>query len=308
MPIEDQVSAVRQFNRFHTRLIGALNSHLPSTHFSLPQARILYELAHATDISAADLSDALQVDPGYLSRQIAKLESEGLVERKPDGKNAKRLVLSLSPYGRTEFNGLQAVTAKGVASLLTPLSEPERRQLVGSMQRIQRLLDQSREDKSYLIRNPEPGDMGWITHRHGVLYSQEYGFDWTFEALVGRILADFVDNFDPRRERCWIAERDGEIVGSIFAVCEDDETAKLRLLYVEPSARGLGIGARLVEECIRFTRKCGYKRLVLWTNDVLVSARKIYLAAGFKLVAEEPHHSFGTDLVGQNWELDLDEV
>ena len=308
MPVDDHVSAIRQFNRFHTRLVGALNSHLPSTRFSLPQARILYELAHGSDISAADLSDALHVDPGYLSRQIAKLESEGLVERNPDGKNAKRLVLSLSPEGRAEFTELQAVTAKGVASLLTPLSEVERQQLVGSMQRIQRLLDQRKQDRSYIIRNPEPGDIGWITHRHGALYSQEYGFDWTFEALVSRILADFIDNFVPKRERCWIAERDGEIVGSIFAVRQDDETAKLRLLYVEPGARGLGIGGRLVEECIRFTRNCGYKQLVLWTNDVLVSARKIYQAAGFELVAEEPHHSFGVDLMGQNWELDLDQV
>ncbi len=306
--MQDPVTAVRRFNRFHTRVVGALNEKILATRYSLLQARILYELAHQGDLSAADLSDILEVNPGYLSRQIAKLQSDGLIDKQPDGRNAKRLILVLSDKGKTEFQHLQEASIREVGSLLEPLTRNDRRLLVGSMQRIERLLGTANDDKSYLLRDPEPGDMGWITHRHGALYAQEYGWDWTFEALVGRIVSDFTDNFDPKFERCWIAEREGEIVGSVFVVRETDEIAKLRLLYVEPDARGLGIGGRLVRECIRFAQARRYGKLVLWTNDILGSARKIYQAVGFTLVAEEKHHSFGHDLVGQNWELQLHEL
>lgn len=305
---EDHITAVRRFNRFHTRVVGALNEKILATRYSLLQARILYELAQENDHSAADLSEILEVNPGYLSRQIAKLQSDGLILKRPDLRNAKRLILVLSQKGSDEFRALQEASIREVGLLLKPLARDERRSLVGSMQRIERLLGDRSDDRNYLLRNPEPGDMGWITHRNGVLYAREYGWDWTFEALVGRIVADFTDNFDPKFERCWIAEREGEIVGSVFVVRESDEVAKLRLLYVEPDARGLGIGGRLVKECTRFARDRRYRKLVLWTNDVLGSARKIYQAAGFTLVAEEAHHSFGQDLVGQNWELQLHEA
>lgn len=302
---EEQIDAVRSFNRFHTRVVGALNEGLLSTRHSLVHARILYELSRSSMHSAADLSAILKTNPGYLSRQIAKLEADGLISKQADAKNNKRLILKLSESGRAEFAGLQNASRNEAKKLLDPLSATERRQLIGAMGRIERLLGNCGHDNAFVLREPEPGDMGWITHRHAVLYSQEYNFDWTFESLVGSIVSDYVKNHDPKMERCWIAEHEGEIAGSVFVVKQDEKTAKLRLLYVEPDARGLGIGGRLVTECVRFARARRYERLVLWTNDVLVSARKIYEAAGFTLVEEEHHHSFGQDLVGQNWKLKL---
>lgn len=303
--LSQRITAFRQFNRFHTRLIGVLNEELLASKYSLIQVRILYELANRKGLAAADLAEALKLDRGYLSRMLATLETYDLICRTPDINNAKRMVLSLTSTGLQTFNELNDASIDEVAKLLAPLSEAQQRQLIGSMERIEQLLDGKTDNPMFVLRSPEIGDMGWITHRQGVLYAQEYSWDWTYEALVGKILSEFVENYDPLFERCWVAERDGNIIGSIFVVRLDQETAKLRLLYVEPSARGLGLGRRLVDECIRFSRAKNYKRMTLWTNSVLTSARTIYQAAGFELVEETAHHSFGQDLVGQTWSLDL---
>lgn len=304
----DNVIAVRRFNRFHTRLIGVLNDRMPATEFSLPQLRVFYEIASAPSgkaVSGAELGRELGLDAGYISRLIAGLERMGLVTRTPSKDNGKRLDLEPSEAGRAKFAEIVEATNRQVTGLLSPLSDGEQRQLVGAMQRIERLLGNPSTERIVTLRDPEPGDMGFITHRQMKLYANEYGWDWTFEALVAEIVSDFIQRFDPAKERCWIAECEGEVAGSVFIVREDDETAKLRLLYVEDWARGLGIGSRLVAECIRFARAHGYGRIVLWTNDILVSARKIYQAAGFRLIDEEKHRSFGKDLVGQHWQLDL---
>ncbi|MGH3146787.1 MAG: bifunctional helix-turn-helix transcriptional regulator/GNAT family N-acetyltransferase, partial [Rubrobacter sp.] len=233
-------------------------------------------------------------------------EERGLVDKKPSATDGRRSLLSLTQRGQEAFAPLDARSQEDVGSMLDALSDAEVERLVGAMRTIQDLLgDRPEHGVPYVLRLHQPGDMGWIVHRHGVLYAREYGWDETFEALVARIVADFVDGYDPARERCWIAERNSAIVGSVFLVEESESVAKLRLLLVEPEARGLGIGARLVEECVRFARSVGYEKLTLWTNDVLHAARHIYEEAGFRLVHEEPHHSFGHNLVGQNWELPL---
>ncbi len=302
------IAGVRAFNRFHTRLVGALNERLLASEYSLPQVRVLYEIANAapgTPPSQRELGETLRMDAGYLSRIVTGFESEGLVDRTPSSNNAKRLQLSLTDAGREVFARLDAASAAEVATLLALLSEAERRQLIGAMARIRRLLGDRTDDKPFILRDPLPGDLGWVVHQQGRLYAREYGWDWTFEGLVAGIVGAFVGNFIPEKERCWIAEWEGEIVGSVFVVRQDDHTAKLRLLYVDASARGRGLGRRLMDESIRFARANGYRRMVLWTNDVLVSARRIYEAAGFELVEEEPHHSFGKDLVGQVWGRDL---
>jgi DNA-binding MarR family transcriptional regulator/GNAT superfamily N-acetyltransferase len=302
---DNDIDQIRAFNRFHTRLVGVLNEGLLASEFPLIQVRVLYELAHSSDLAAADLVERLGVDPGYLSRMISALDRRDLISKVPDRQNGKRILLSLSPEGKKVFDGLNAASAKEVGDLIAPLSDEERGQLVGSMRKIRRLLGDASETRTWRLREPRPGDMGWIVHRHGVIYAAEYQLDWTFEALVGRIVGDFVTNLDPQSEHCWIAEMEDEVVGSVFVVRQDATTAKLRLLYVEAAARGLGVGRALVDEVISFSRERGYKRLELWTNSVLVSAIRIYQAAGFELVEETPHHSFGQDLVGQTWALDL---
>lgn len=236
---------------------------------------------------------------------LAALDGDGLLTRRPSRDNARRLDLGLTDAGRARFAALDAAAAGEVSQLLSTLAPGEQRQLVGCMHRIEALLGASPRQRTFVLRDPEPGDLGWIVHRHGALYAREYGWDWSIEALVADIVAQFARDFVPGKERCWIAEMDGDVVGSAFIVRQDDETAKLRLLYVEPSARRLGLGRRLVDECIRFAQAKGYRRMMLWTNDVLVSARRIYEAAGFALVEEEPHRSFGHDLVGQVWARDL---
>ena len=317
----DHVEAVRRFNRFNTRLVGALNEHLLASNYTLPQVRVLYEIATGTDVSAADLARTLRLDRGYLSRLLAGLEKDGLVARSAAEGNAKRLVLSLTPRGAKTFAELNRASADEVAGLLARVEADRRAELVAAMERIEMILGDEqpaqRGDEAvappaaepYRLRDPMPGDMGFVTHRQGVLYWQEYGWDWRFEGLVAEIVGQFVREFDPERERCWIAERDGpngpEVIGSVFLVRESEAVAKLRLLYVDPAARGLGLGRRLVAECIAFARARGYRTLTLWTNDVLVAARHIYEAEGFILAEEAPHHSFGKDLVGQNWTLAL---
>ncbi|WP_114943682.1 bifunctional helix-turn-helix transcriptional regulator/GNAT family N-acetyltransferase [Microvirga calopogonii] len=306
MPTDEQIEKVRGFNRFYTRHIGLLNEGLLESAFSLTEARVLYELAHRGPVTAADLRRELGLDAGYLSRLLKRFDAKGLLRRSPSKDDGRQSLLSLTEKGFVAFAPLNQASAVQVAAMLAELSVGERERLVQAMSTVERLVGGGpKSDPSYSLRPHRIGDIGWIAHRQGLLYAQEYGWDETFEALVAEIAAAFVKNFDPRWERCWIAERNEEIVGSVFLVRSSDEVAKLRLLYVEPSARGLGVGRRLVGECIGFAKAKGYKTLTLWTNDVLVAACSIYRAAGFRLVKEEAHRSFGKDLVGQTWELDL---
>jgi len=310
--IDQRVAAVRRFNRFYTRQIGVLNEGLLKSPFSLAEVRVLYELAHRERPTATELARELGLDAGYLSRILRGFEQRGFIERQPSEVDGRQSRLLLTTEGRSAFTALDARSSEEIALMLRALAAGEQRRLVEAMRTIETSLgarrDRSAHDErsaSYVIRPHQPGDMGWVVHRHGVLYAQEYGWDERFEALVAGIVAEFIQNFDPKRERCWIAERDGEIVGSVFLVKKSDAVAKLRLLLVEPSARGLGIGRRLVGECLRFARQAGYRTVTLWTNSVLHAARRIYQEAGFRLVSEERHHSYGHDLVGQTWELEL---
>jgi DNA-binding MarR family transcriptional regulator/N-acetylglutamate synthase-like GNAT family acetyltransferase len=300
------VETARRFNRFYTQQIGVLREGLLRSPFSLTEVRVLYEIAHRDEITAAELSKDLGLDAGYLSRILRDFSRKGLVEKRPSKSDGRQSLLRLTKKGQKEFATLNARQNDEVGAMLNKLSPAERSRLVESMQTIHGLLGARTEPRvPYILRPHHPGDMGWVVHRHGVLYAQEYGWDEHFEALVAEIVAKFIRNYDPKRERCWIAERDGEIVGSVFLVKKTKTVAQLRLLLVEPKARGLGIGKRLVDECIRFARRTGYRKIMLWTNDVLDAARHIYEQAGFRLVQEEAHHSFGHDLVGQNWELTL---
>ncbi|TPK38206.1 MarR family transcriptional regulator [Mesorhizobium sp. B2-5-4] len=305
-PSKNLIDAVRAFNRFYTRQIGLLDEGLLKSAFSLTEARVLYELAHRDGLTATDLARDLGLDAGYVSRLLKKFERLHLISRVTLVSDARQSSIALTPAGRNAFAPLNKDSHDQVAALLDRLPASEQDRLVNSMRTVQRLLDDSGEPKiPYLLRPLQVGDIGWIIRRQGMLYAQDYGWDETYEALVAEILANFVKSFDPKWERGWIAEREGEVVGSVFVVRKSDQVAKLRLLYVEPSARGLGIGKRLVDECIGFARARGYRTLTLWTNDILTAARHIYQAAGFKLIEEEPHHSFGKDLVGQNWDLEL---
>jgi len=303
---DPRVDAVRRFNRLYTRRIGALRAGLLDSPFSLAEARLLYELAHRDRPAAAELARDLGLDAGYLSRLLRGLERRRLISRERSKSDARQSLLSLTAAGRRTFATLDTRSSAEVRAMLAKLSDVGQRRLVEAMRDVERLLGAAPEPKlPYLLRPHRPGDMGWVVHRHAALYAQEYGWDERFEALVAKIVAKFIDNFDPQRERCWIAERDGEIVGSVFLVTKSPTVAQLRMLYVEPGARGLGIGKRLVDECERFAREKGYRKIVLWTNSILHAARHIYEAAGYRLVAEEPHHSFGHRLVGQTWELKL---
>lgn len=298
-----RAEAVRRFNRYYTRQIGVLHEHLLNSKFSLTEVRILYELAHRSELTAADLCRELGLNAGYLSRVVAGFQKKGLLVKTRSPTDARTFQLELTGQGRATFAPLNDASRREVIAMLERLSEPAQQQLVDAMDQIRQLLGGS--SANYLLRDPRPGDMGWIVHRHGALYAQEYGWNMEFEALVAEIVAKYVKEHDPAGERCWIAEKDGKVVGSAFVVRHDAETAKLRLLYVEAAARGLGIGRRLVDECLRFARQAGYTRMVLWTNSVLVDARRIYERAGFRLIEEAPHHSFGKDLVGETWARDL---
>jgi len=256
-------------------------------------------------VTAAALGLELGLDAGYLSRILKKFGSRNLLQKSRSEDDRRQVFLSLTDAGRAAFEPLNQASAVQIGAMLSKLSSAEQERLVQAMRVVERLIGGSPSQVPCILRPHRVGDIGWIAHRQGLLYAQEYGWDETFEALVAEIAASFVRNFDPERERCWIAERDGEIFGSVFLVRHSEEVAKLRLLYVEPSARGLGLGRRLVDECIAFARAKGYRTLTLWTNDVLVAARGIYQATGFRLVKEEAHHSFGKDLVGQTWDLDL---
>jgi DNA-binding MarR family transcriptional regulator/GNAT superfamily N-acetyltransferase len=310
----DQVAALRAFNRFYTRRIGVLDERLYGTPFTLPQTRVLWELAHHEGITATELARLLDLDTGYLSRLLAALKARKLVRAQRSPADARQSILSLTASGRRAFEPMNAHSQAQTAALLAPLDEQNRRRLLQATSTIESLLGAPRvEQPPYLLRPPRPGDMGWVIGRHGAIYAQEYGWDVTFEGLVAQIVGHYVEHFDARREACWIAERDGQNVGCVFLVqARDDKTdkpergvAQLRLLIVEPGTRGLGIGARLVAECERFARDAGYKRIKLWTQSTLTAARAIYAKAGYQLVSSEPHHSFGADLIGEMWEMAL---
>jgi DNA-binding MarR family transcriptional regulator/N-acetylglutamate synthase-like GNAT family acetyltransferase len=303
----DPVKAVRRFNRFYTAQIGVVNEHLMDSEFSLSEMRVLYELAHRNQPTAGALCKELGLDPGYLSRILRAFEKRGMLERTESRSDARQNLLSLTAAGRKIFAPLEERWQEQMVRLLTNIPSTDRRRLAEAMRTIEAILGAKQQvASSYLLRPHRSGDMGWIVHRHGVLYSQEYGYDARFEAFCAEIVAHFVLNFDPKNEACWIAEKDGENVGSVFVVRKSKTVAKLRLLLVEPSARGLGIGRRLVEECVRFARQAGYKKMVLWTQSDLDAARHLYRQAGFKVVDKKRHHSFGrNDLVAETWELKL---
>jgi DNA-binding MarR family transcriptional regulator/GNAT superfamily N-acetyltransferase len=305
----DPAHAVRRFNRFYTRQIGLLDEGLLQSPFSLTEVRLLYELAHHPGITATEVREILALDAGYLSRILRGLRRQGLVAARAPAADRRRRELSLTDRGRRTFEGLDARSSEEIGTMLARLSRAERRELIAAMQGIEHLLGKTagppRAGDEVLLREPKPGELGWVVKRHGELYAADYGWDADFEGLVAGIVGQFAAEHDRRVERCWIAELRGEPAGSVFLMKKSEAVAKLRLLLVEPWARGHGVGSRLVEECLRFARGAGYARVTLWTNDVLHAARRIYQRAGFRLVEETPHHSFGHDLVGQTWELDL---
>lgn len=301
-----KIDTIRAFNRFYTRQIGVLDEGWLNSEFSLTEVRVLYEIAQGGSCLATDLCRDLALDAGYLSRILKKFDARGFIVRTPSETDARRIRIALTDAGKAAYEPLEAASCNAVSTLLGPLDDMTQSKLVAAMTTVRTILDEGATPaRTFIIRNLKPGDLGWITHRHAVLYHREYGYGRRFEALVAEIAGQFGKHYDPQWERCWIAERDGDVVGSIFVVKESEVEAKLRLLYVEPSARGLGIGRRLVEEAIEFAREKKYDVLTLWTNDDQVSARRIYEAAGFVLQSEEPHTTFGPEAVGQYWKLDL---
>ncbi len=302
------ISEIRAFNRFYTRQLGLLDQGLLGSEFTLTECRVLYELANRERCRASDIARDLGLDVGYLSRLLKKFERRHFIVRQRSVADGRQSWLRLTKRGRDAFSPLNRAAVSQVATMTRAIGPAEQHELIGAMQTIRRVLQPDDVEPSadpFTLRPLKTGDIGWITHRQGLLYAQEYGWDQTYEALVAEILAAFVKKFDPAFENAWVAERNGVVVGSVFLVRASAATARLRLLYVEPSARGLGIGRDLVSRCIEFARSKDYETLSLWTNDVLVSARRIYEAAGFRLTQEERHHSFGKDLVGQTWELSL---
>ena len=300
----ERIDAVRAFNRFYTNLIGVVSEGLLETPYSLTEARVIFELAQRELSEVAVLRRSLDLDAGYLSRILSRFAADGLIRRERSVDDARRQVTGLTDRGRAVFRDLDARSGEQIGQILSGLPEEEQRRLVGAMEAIEGILGEDRRPAMYVLRPFGPGDFGWVVQRHGALYAAEYGWDITFEALVARIVADFAEAGEERGD-AWIAEVDGEPAGCVFCVPKSERVAQLRLLLVEPSARGIGIGGRLVEECVRFARRCGYDELVLWTNDVLAEARRIYERAGFELVKEGPHHSFGHDLVEQTWRRKL---
>jgi DNA-binding MarR family transcriptional regulator/GNAT superfamily N-acetyltransferase len=305
-PVTDgQVAAVREFNRFYTGVIGLLREGLLGTPYSLTEARVLFELARDDAVEVADLRRWLDIDAGYLSRLLARFEADGLVSRTRSPADGRRQVIGLTGPGRAVQADLDARSGAQIRALLAALTPDGQQRLAGAMASIREIIGPAPPAAAFVLRPPVPGDLGWVVQRHGALYAAEYGWDASFEALVARIVADYAARGDRRREAAWIAELGGEPAGCVFCMRKTDTTAQLRLLLVEPRARGLGMGGRLVAECVSFARRAGYREMVLWTNDVLHAARRIYQRAGFRLAGSEPHHSFGHDLVGQDWRLPL---
>jgi DNA-binding MarR family transcriptional regulator/GNAT superfamily N-acetyltransferase len=305
-PGSDRVLTVRAFNRFWTKHIGLLNAGLLETPYSLTEARIIFELAQVDTMDLLRLRQELDLDAGYLSRIMNRFKENGLVEAEASSSDGRRQVVRLTDEGRAVFHDLDARSVRQIEGMLSGFSEEEQSRLITAMKTIREMFNGRPRLARYVIRPLRPGDLGWVVHRHGVIYAQEYAWDETFEALVARVVAEYVEKRDDRRDNAWIAEIDGDAVGCVFCVKKDENVAQLRLLLVESRARGMGIGARLVDECIRFAKLAGYKEITLWTNDALASARHIYEAAGFRLVNEQAHHSFGHELVGQDWVLALD--
>jgi DNA-binding MarR family transcriptional regulator/GNAT superfamily N-acetyltransferase len=317
--LDSSVQAVRRFNRFYTQQIGVLQEHLLRSQFSLTEVRVLYELAHREQVTAGELCRELGLDRGYLSRMLQAFQKQGWIKTVPSPADRRRIFLSLTRKGQAAFSPLDRRSSDEVGAMLTRLSAAQCGSLLGAMAEIESILspaesrplpEHSRSSATappaYLLRSHKPGDMGWVVQRHGELYSREYGYDERFEALVAGIVAKFIEQFDAKRERCWIAEKDGERVGSIFLVRKSSSVAKLRLLLVEPGARGLGIGRRLVSECVNFARHAGYRKIVLWTQSELPAARHLYEQAGFRRIRQKPHQSWGRkDLVSEIWELKL---
>ena len=304
--LDQHIAAVRHFNRFYTQQIGLLQEGYLDSSFSVTQVRVLYELAHREKTTASELARELGLDAGYLSRVLHGFKKRELIDKEASEVDGRKNLLWLTEHGRDVFAPLHERSHDDIGAMLGRLSSAQQNRLVDAMSTIEGLLDAHPEPHlPYVLRPHRPGDMGWVVHRHAALYTQEYAWDEQFEALVASIVAKFIQHYDPKRERCWIAEMGGEIVGSVFLVKQAETVAKLRLLLVEPKARGMGIGSRLVDECVRFARLAGYRKIKLWTNSILVAARHIYNEAGFRLVHEDPHHSFGHDLIGETWEMKL---
>lgn len=306
--LSSEMERFRGFNRMYTRFLGTLNEGLLNSEFSLAEARVLYELAHRAVSRPSEIAETLGLDAGYLSRILRTFERKGFIRKKVSSEDRRSVELVLTAKGRTAFKVLNALSDGQARSTLEGLARGERLELMGAMDSIEKLLKHTEEKpRAYVLRPHRVGDMGWVVYSEGLGYAEQFGWDETFEALVAKIVGEFVENFDASRERCWVAERNGQNVGHIFLVKHPTEpdTAKLRLLFVEPSARGMGLGDALVKECVQFARNAGYKRVVLWTQSILKAAHRIYERAGFRLVKEEPHHSFGHDLIGQEWELEL---
>lgn len=306
-PLDNRIAAIRRFNRFYTKQIGVLRDGLLRSDFSLAEARVLYELAQVkAAANATGIGQTLGLDPGYLSRMLRSLEKRALVQRRPSSADGRRFNLMLTRKGRSAFARLDASARAEIAALLAGRSAADQRALIGAMRSIERVLgDAAPAPRHVELRGPRPGDMGWVIQRHGEIYADEYGWSENFEALVAQIVAQFMQQHDPERERCWIACRDDERVGSIFLVRHSDDVARLRLLLVEPSARGFGVGRKLVDTCLEFARDAGYGKVTLWTNAVLDAARAIYIDKGFRLVREAAHTHFGSEQLGQDWELVL---
>lgn len=303
---EERIRAVRRFSRFYTRRIGVLHEGLLASPFTLTEGRVIYELAQAQGCTARQLIEDLGLDAGYLSRILKSFEERGLIRRSADASDARLARIALTAAGRDTFAAMNQRSHDEIAAVLARLDEREQQELVGAMAAVERLMtDKGAGAAAVELRQPLPGDIGWVIQAHAELYAREYGWDGTFETMVAGIALRFMENLDPARERCWIAVRDGQRLGSVFLAADGPQAAKLRMLIVTPEARGLGVGRRLVRECIAFARGVGYAELTLWTNDILHAARRIYLEAGFVLLREEAHHSFGKDLVGQYWKLDL---
>lgn len=306
---QSQIDAIRRFNRFYTRAIGTLEEGLLHTTFTLPEARVLYEISLRRQITPSEIAATLRLDLGYISRILRTFSDRRLITRKPSPSDGRQSLLCLTRSGEKAADELNQRANEQVHEMISPFTTDERNRLIDAMNTIESLLGDSRSQLSrpYVLRPHRPGDMGWVVERHGSLYAQEYDWDERFEGLVARITADFIDHFDPAREQCWIADRDGERLGCVFLVKDADaiQTARLRLLLVEPCARGIGLGRDLVQHCTAFARSAGYQRITLWTNSVLDAARQIYQSEGYRLISENPHHSFGKNLIGQNWQLDL---
>jgi DNA-binding MarR family transcriptional regulator/GNAT superfamily N-acetyltransferase len=301
-----RVEAIRRFNRFYTRKIGVLQEGFLGSAFSLTQGRVLYEIAHREKPTAAAVGAELGLDAGYLSRILRGFKKQRLICAERSEADGRETLLSLTARGRKTIATLDQRSNADVTARLRGVPDGEQRRLVAAMNEIESVLAlRIVESEPYILRPHQPGDMGWVVSRQGLLYMQEYGWDEQYEALAAKIAANFIEKFDARRERCWIAERKGEIVGAVFLVKHSKTVAKLRLLHVEASARGLGIGKRLVDECVRFAQPVGYKKITLWTQSILLAARHIYRQAGFRCVGKKQHHSFGKDLVAETWELKL---